>query len=605
MSNTIKYILFSILVTCIFFICIELLTRIFVSESFLKEKYIEFQGIEFEYAKERNGGFVQDDDLLWKLHPKGYQINHRGFRGAEFKVEKNKDTYRIVVLGDSISFGLGVDLHQTFPYLLQTYLSERTKNHQSKVEIINAAVPGYSSYQLVLLTEQLMSHYSPDFMIIVPGFHNDFVSTAGPGDKHFFGSRKSNWLKSCLRKTNSYIVLRNLIVTLKSCHDAKDSQNRLRVTPDEYYGNLKQIISLCNKKGIGIVIVKPFYSKIRQIEAPSCLKYSHKTISVCKELSVPSIEIDKQVEAFSPSDLYLHDLIHLNPLGHFLMAQEIAHYFRAHHKETLRVKDYYEYYPNRESVKIISCNSNLEFNELNDIVHLDRGWFSSDSTKTGQIRAIDKNARLMFHLNSKQDFELELFCKISRNVSNSIKILFNDYLIFDKKDVSIDLWENYKVEIKSKWVREGLNMLSLCFGEESEYELNPSPIFVLDRIESTISCNVNADNDPEMSDKNRIIIKQGTSIVVPVFAHSDSAVFSFDYSVKDCGSSDSFFVDVFLNETFSKRVQLPSGSDKEYKTNIIMNNIKNKKIVYVISYIENERSIVSIANMRMKFGKIF
>ena len=47
------------------------------------------------------------------------QINNEGFRGSEFSTEKSSGTYRIIAVGGSTTFGVGVFDYQTFPYFLQ------------------------------------------------------------------------------------------------------------------------------------------------------------------------------------------------------------------------------------------------------------------------------------------------------------------------------------------------------------------------------------------------------------------------------------------------------------------------------------------------------
>lgn len=43
-----------------------------------------------------------------------YFINSLGYRDREFTIEKPSDTYRIAVVGDSVTFGVGVELEETF-----------------------------------------------------------------------------------------------------------------------------------------------------------------------------------------------------------------------------------------------------------------------------------------------------------------------------------------------------------------------------------------------------------------------------------------------------------------------------------------------------------
>lgn len=80
------------------------------------------------------------EGMLFQSH---IVINSLGFRGAEIpKVRGN--TYRIVALGESTTFGITLDADdRPWPDLLQQLIRERL-NLTRPVEVINAGVPGYN-----------------------------------------------------------------------------------------------------------------------------------------------------------------------------------------------------------------------------------------------------------------------------------------------------------------------------------------------------------------------------------------------------------------------------------------------------------------------------
>lgn len=89
-------------------------------------------------------------------------INNLGFRGKEFEEEKPKDTLRILIVGDSFTFGHGVEDNQTYSAIL-----ERMFKTGRKVEVVNG---GYrsafspDSYYLFLKNSGL--DLSPDLVIM-------------------------------------------------------------------------------------------------------------------------------------------------------------------------------------------------------------------------------------------------------------------------------------------------------------------------------------------------------------------------------------------------------------------------------------------------------
>jgi len=63
------------------------------------------------------------------------KINSDGFRGREYSVDKPSNTFRVIVLGDSFTFGQGFNLEDTFCYRLEKLLNE---NHPEKnFEVLN------------------------------------------------------------------------------------------------------------------------------------------------------------------------------------------------------------------------------------------------------------------------------------------------------------------------------------------------------------------------------------------------------------------------------------------------------------------------------------
>ena len=72
-----------------------------------------------------------------------YEINQYGMRGPAVPVEKGPGVFRIVCLGDSITFGEGVRYADTYPAKLGELLSAATPGR--RVEVINAGVQGYGT----------------------------------------------------------------------------------------------------------------------------------------------------------------------------------------------------------------------------------------------------------------------------------------------------------------------------------------------------------------------------------------------------------------------------------------------------------------------------
>jgi lysophospholipase L1-like esterase len=98
------------------------------------------------------------------------RINSRGFRGAEFDIPK-KDSFRIVALGESTTFGCTLNSTDTpWPDVLARLIADRLRPSRP-VEVINAGVPAYSLEHNVQRFVDEILPLQPDLVISYHGFN--------------------------------------------------------------------------------------------------------------------------------------------------------------------------------------------------------------------------------------------------------------------------------------------------------------------------------------------------------------------------------------------------------------------------------------------------
>jgi len=127
------------------------------------------------------GFFLSDPVRRQRLAP-GYtgwfagvpvKINRLGFRdNREYSLEKSPSTFRILVLGDSVTFGHGSVYEYTYPVLLEQKL--KAWRADLDWQVWNAAVPGYNTSQELAELVDVGPRFKPD-LVIVGFFENDFV----------------------------------------------------------------------------------------------------------------------------------------------------------------------------------------------------------------------------------------------------------------------------------------------------------------------------------------------------------------------------------------------------------------------------------------------
>ena len=92
----------------------------------------------------------------------GFTNNSWGFRGAREYSKLKKVDLRILVLGDSYTYGMGVEDDQTFPALLEKNLSLPGRS----VEVINAGMPAKGTDYALKFLQTRAGKLNPDLVIL-------------------------------------------------------------------------------------------------------------------------------------------------------------------------------------------------------------------------------------------------------------------------------------------------------------------------------------------------------------------------------------------------------------------------------------------------------
>ncbi len=101
-------------------------------------------------------------------------INSLGFRDDEFTKEKPENIYRIMILGDSFTFGKGVNNNETYPYHLEKLLNQRL--NANNYQVINAGFAfGSSPDSYYAFMRQESPEYKSDMVLVGYFVRNDFI----------------------------------------------------------------------------------------------------------------------------------------------------------------------------------------------------------------------------------------------------------------------------------------------------------------------------------------------------------------------------------------------------------------------------------------------
>jgi len=153
-----RHILFGLAILLIVIVCLEGITRLWA-------KYVIANPPAVVPAT--LGQF--DRQLGWSLKPLSratsertgyrieYKINSKGLRDDETTYEKPSSIFRIVIVGDSHTFGYGVPIEKHFSKLIESYLEG--------VEVINMGVNAFGLDQMLLYLKSEGFRYQPDLVV--------------------------------------------------------------------------------------------------------------------------------------------------------------------------------------------------------------------------------------------------------------------------------------------------------------------------------------------------------------------------------------------------------------------------------------------------------
>jgi len=269
--------------------------------------------------------FQPDDDLFWKPIPNTEFTNAQGFRGSQdIAVANGKQAIRILILGDSCSF-LGRRLYAD---VLHDKLSSDFP--ETPFEIINASVPGYTSFQGRKILERMLE-YQPHYACIYFGWNDHWILPSGYSDQFHYDLIHSMKLVQLAKILWARVM------------DVRD----YRVPLDDYQDNLAAMVEQLRANGVvPILIAAPagyagkgmpgwafqFYQEYYRmtVEEIKDIPETHKAYAevaarVASDHKAVLVDMQGYLARLNPSlkTFFRNDLIHLKERGHEAVANEI------------------------------------------------------------------------------------------------------------------------------------------------------------------------------------------------------------------------------------------------------------------------------------------
>ena len=273
-----------------------------------------------------------------------FQSNSLGFRTGEISRKKPPDVYRIFFLGDSATFGWGVNAGDRFSDLLVNRLNAVQK--KIRFQAVNLGIPGYSSNNGLAVFEHFVREYSPDMVVAAFGANDGRMVPrrvkALLRQKPFFAG-----LKDFLGNFKTYRLMRKILLSLVNPYDrlirkksAQDPKVPL-VTPGEFSENLETIIKKGKETGfetvlLGLCCPIDYLAKMSAVARRENVFMMDGMYVLLKNLETVQQRPDYREQLAALEDLYgesvlrknrilmvTNDSCHPNVIGHRLIAETL------------------------------------------------------------------------------------------------------------------------------------------------------------------------------------------------------------------------------------------------------------------------------------------
>lgn len=331
---------------------IEVATRLFLPRIPPLEVLVDSPSLQQDLGGNKDSPlFIADPLLFWRVRPNLKEIywdftvistNAQGLREDHDIGRKPQGSFRIVCLGDSVTFGFRVpmvfpehphDFDRTlFPYPELAEKKLRSANPGKRIEVIPLAAPAYSSYQGLNWLKRDIGSLEPDVVTVCFGWNDVCLRPVAD--------------RESMPVDFAHVAARGLLVHSQAlAHFAKWRHRKPakenphggppvpRVSKDDYVANLLEISKLARAHGAKVVWIGQVYQNAQSnpAEAKLVKEYRDSLREAAAANGILYLQIDELTETNSPMNISLFgELIHPNAAGHQVMARELLKFLDEH-----------------------------------------------------------------------------------------------------------------------------------------------------------------------------------------------------------------------------------------------------------------------------------
>lgn len=224
------------------------------------------------------------------------EINSMGLRDREYPLAKPEGMTRIVMLGDSVTFGWGVEEEDTVSTLLENRLNDGLA--APVYEVINAGVGNYNSSMEITSFLEREAKLNPDIVVL-----NYFINDAEPTPQ-----RKNSTVLE-----NSYAavyIMSRIDILERTYFGGADWRDYYSALYDEDAAGwqqnreaIRRLAEYCERNGIALMIVN--YPELHQLADYPFPHVTDKVRALAAELDAPFHDLLPSVREFEPESLWV------------------------------------------------------------------------------------------------------------------------------------------------------------------------------------------------------------------------------------------------------------------------------------------------------------
>lgn len=267
------------------------------------------------------------------------------FRSGPATLAKPEGVFRIVTMGGSTAWGYGIKNDEdTFSSRLETKLHSAFPDR--KIEVIAAAVRGYTVFQNLVLYKIHIRNYDPDLVILYanandesqvqsPYTYREYFKLKTGADISDLFLKNESFPKKKVNRTDLQAVFKKMHLykfLVKNVADIRNDPNLAYLLKDanpveDYERNLNDLIDIINKDGVTLLLADEFnYPNSRPNSKPNprLERLRRAMTQTAEKRGVPFLPVHQILSAKEGNESLIRlpeDHIHLNPKGHEVLAE--------------------------------------------------------------------------------------------------------------------------------------------------------------------------------------------------------------------------------------------------------------------------------------------